>query len=75
MARYVIYGDENLATFSQRFVLDGCTMRLPEANDVPTVDRRDREIRIYIILFEQVGLRLPLNCILCEVLRWCNIAL
>lgn len=75
MARYVISGDEGSAVFSERFVPDGCIVRLPEVNKKPTIDPRDGEIGIYTVLFKQAGLRPPLNRILYEVLRQCNMAL
>lgn len=52
MARYVIFDDGELAIFFQRFIPDGCTVRLPEMNEEPTIDPREGEIGIYTILFE-----------------------
>ncbi|KAM7510004.1 hypothetical protein LguiB_008879 [Lonicera macranthoides] len=58
-----------------RFIPDGCTVRLPEVNEEPTLLPRDGEIGIYTVLFEQAGLKLPLDPMLCDVLRRCNMAL
>ena len=75
MARYNISGDTALADFAQRFIPDNFTVRLPVGEKKPTINPKDGEIRIYIVLFEQAGLRLPLDHLLCEVLRCCNMAL
>lgn len=75
MVRYMISGEAELAIFSQRFVPDGYMVRLPEINEEPIIDPRDVEIGIYMILFVQAGLTLPFNHLLCEVLRWCSMAL
>lgn len=50
-------------------------MRIPEANEEPTTNPKDGEIGIYTVLFEQARLRLPLNHLLCKVLKRCNMAL
>ncbi|KAM7527736.1 hypothetical protein LguiB_031146 [Lonicera macranthoides] len=47
-------------------------VRLLEVNEEPTIDPRDGEIGIYHVLFEQTGLKLPLDPLLCDVLRQCN---
>lgn len=52
MARYMISKDEEFVDFSQRFVPDECTVRLPEVNEEPTINPRDGEIGIYTVLFE-----------------------
>ncbi|KAM7520517.1 hypothetical protein LguiB_019479 [Lonicera macranthoides] len=75
LRRYLVKGDEELAAFSQRFIPDGCMVRLPKVNEEPTIDPRDREIGIYPVLFKQAGLKLPLDPLLCDVLRRCNMAL
>lgn len=60
-------GDEELATFSQQFIPNDYEARLPEGNEKPTIDPRDGEIGIYTVVFEQAGVRLLLNTLLCEV--------
>ena len=75
MAIYFISGDAALAEFAQRYISDKCTMRLPVGKEEPTINPKDGEIGIYTVLFEQAGLRLPLDHLLCEVLRRYNMAL
>ena len=75
MARYVIFDDAALAKFAQRHIPENCTVRLPDGREDPTVNPRDGEIGIYTVLFEQAGLKLPLDHLLCAVLRRCSMAL
>ena len=75
MARYLIPSDDALAEFAQRHIPENCTVRLPEGIEDPTIDPRDGEIRIYMVLYEQAGLKFPLDPLLCEVLRCCSMAL
>ena len=75
MARYIISGDAAIAELAQRYITDNCTVRLPVGREEPTLDQKDGEIGIYTVLFEQAGLRLLLDHLLCEVLRCYNMAL
>ena len=75
MARYLISSDAALVEFVQRHIPHNCTVRLPVEGEDPTVNPKDGDIGIYTILFEQAGLSLPLDHLLCEVLRRCSMAL
>ena len=75
MARYIISDDAELAAFAQQHIPGNCTVRLPDGGEDPTVNPRDGEIGIYTVMFEHAGLKLPLDHLLCEVLRRCSMAL
>lgn len=75
MIRWTIFGTEEIIVFSQQFILDGCMVRLLEGNEEPTINPKDGETGIYTFLFKQARLRLPLDPLLCEVLRRCNMTL
>ena len=75
MSRFLISSDSALADFAQRYIPANCTVRLPEGDEDPTINPRDGEIGIYTVFFEQAGLRLPLDPLLCDVLRYCSMSL
>ena len=75
MSRFLISTDAALADFAQRFIPANCTVRLPTEKEDPTINPKDGEIGIYTVFFEQAGLRLPLDPLLCDFLRYCNMSL